>query len=684
MVLPPLSAATPLSESPAGMAVGIGIVVLFHVSLYAGAQYFFATHLYRDYEVQRPWVRRLFCATFTACVAMLQLLLLELLHVLNPLVRQWVWNLDLVCVLLLLYVVLPVSIIRHLVLPNRDSLRLALCAARLSRSQTQTQTQPLKSKSMPADSPDSLSSAGGVSQALSCGAGEETTFFLQSKVRRLPPALREWMLVAFVSSLLLPPLWFCFCQSGRLLSLDSAALTSLSYTERLLAYVGVCGVTVVSALAGFGSVNYPYRNVAAFLYPTTQSEVACVEQRLLQTLNLISEKKKAHLHLQASLSPARALLWPTPSADVLHSPANREDARGRSLSRKRNVPQQPHQTAAGLLHARSRRPLSGSSEAFSAARNNTEATTNKGVSSTRRAEKEALLKGPLLRGRTKAFSLNPSMKTLLSAPNAAPLAPSDAVAALEVEGGEAVSLFDKIWNLLPARLREVAARAAAFLLGRRLERQCLKLQSEIEALEELSRELFVGLDDLVQSRAQALYGKTLRGRLSNALGWAMSLVCAYRVFMSAANVLLDRVNTTDPATRTLELLLHLLHVPLNVALLTPYLSLLLLGWIIALTIRGFFEKLLTLFRYISTAVSSNVFALVMSEVMGMYFSACLLLTRVYLPQAYRDALAQVLAPSLDFRAFHLYFDRVFVLSSLSCAVSIAFTHRRAAEKLKSL
>lgn len=633
MSLPPLSAALPLSQSGAGILLGIVIVLAFHASLFVGAYYFFATHLYRDYEVQRRSVQHLFCATFTACVSMLQLLLLELLHILNPLVRRFVWNLDLICVLLLLYVVLPVSIIHNALAPSADSFRIADWAAKFPQMQRlQTRAAALSR----------LANA----SALTASAGSGVL----SRLGQLSPRWREWMAVAACSAAVLPLLWYCFCQSGRLLHLDPEALAQLSYTERLLAYVGVCGVTVVSALAGFGSVNYPYKNVATFLYPTTQAEVACVEQRLLHTLTLVSEKKKARLHLQASLNPARAHLWPTPTSGVL-SPAHGKyrsqtssldpsaGRRGRSASKRRY---------GGALRA----------DLTSAARRGASGGNS---CSPEEAEMEVESAASLGGGSTKA-SGKPEMS-------------SKGVSRCEQQ---------RIEGWIPFWLRQLFARLRAFVTGRRVEQQCLKLQSEIEALEELSRELFVGLDDLVHSRAQALYGRTWLGRFNNLLGWGMTAVCMYRVVMSAVNVLLDRVNTTDPATRTLELLLHLLHVPVDVTLLTPYLSLVLLGWIIALTIRGFFEKLLTVFRYMSTAVSSNVFALVMSEVMGMYFSACLLLARVYLPQSYRDALAQVLAPSLDFRAFHLHFDRVFVLSSLACVVSIAITHRRTAEKLKSL
>ncbi|KAL8446939.1 hypothetical protein Emed_004696 [Eimeria media] len=299
MTLPPLSAASPFSQSSAGIIVGVLIVFIFHASLFLGAHYFFATHLYRDYEVQRRSVQHLFCATFTACVSMLQLLLLELLHILNPLVRRLVWHLDLVCVLLLLYVVLPVSIIHNALAPSADAFRIADWAAKFPQMQ-RLQTRAAALSRLAAAS------------ALNASTGSGVLF----KINNLSPRWREWLTVAACSAVVLPLLWYCFCQSGRLLHLNPEALAVLSCTERLLAYVGVCGVTVVSALAGFGSVNYPYRNVAAFLYPTTQAEVACVEQRLLHTLNLVSEKKKARLHLQASLNPARALLWPTPTWGV--------------------------------------------------------------------------------------------------------------------------------------------------------------------------------------------------------------------------------------------------------------------------------------------------------------------------------------------------------------------------------
>ncbi|KAL8439564.1 hypothetical protein Efla_007424 [Eimeria flavescens] len=614
MALPPLSAASPLSNSGAGIIAGVLIVVAFHVSLFVGAHYFLTTHLYRDYEVQKLSVQRLFCATFTACVSMLQLLLLELLHILNPLVRRVVWNVDLICVLLLLYVILPVSIIHNVLAPDEDSFRIADIAARFP------QMRGLNARAA-AFSRLTAASGGAPFGGWKGGGGG-----VISRLSRLSPRFREWAIVAACSALVLPLLWYCFNQSGRLLHLDADSLAVLSYTERLLAYVGVCGVTVVSALAGIGSVNYPYRNVAAFLHPTTQAEVACVEQRLLHTLNLVSEKKKTRLQLQASLNPVRSTHWPTPTLGVL--PPLAAAAAGPPAAAAAAAAAAAGDAAAcrrGRSASR-RRYGSGLAAADSAA---TAAATTAAAAAARRGLSGGAGRNACMQGDFEAWS---------TAAAAASAAEPQQAGRLPGLAGEEKK--ENLFSLPFHKVKEWIARGKAFVTGKTVEQQCQRLQSEIEALEELSRELFVGLDDLVHSRAQAVYGQTLLGRMNNLFGWLMTFVCIYRVCLSAANVLLGRVSLTDPATRTLELLFHLLKAPIDVKLLTPYLSLILMGWIIALTIRGFFEKLLTAVRYMSTAVSSNVLALIMSEVMGIYFSACLLLTRMYLPQAYRDALAQ--------------------------------------------
>nr|CEL65572.1 TPA: GA20816, related [Neospora caninum Liverpool] len=751
MTIPPLSAASPLSNTLTGFLLGIVTVVGFHACLYLGAYWFFAKHLYRDYEIKRLSIQNLFSATFTVCVSMLQLLLLELLHILNPTVRKWVWNIDLVCVLLLLYLILPVFIVYNLLVPEQDIFRIPDLASAFPR---------LQSLNLPGFSIASLSIPTSLPLPASLNFPSSLSQHSRGKLSALLPhspiPWHQWVLVALGCAVFLPFLWSCFYQSGRFLHLDPAILASLSYTECLLAYVGVCGVTVVSALAGFGSVNYPYKNITAFLSPVSQEQVAEVEQRLLQTLTLIAEKKKKRKQLQQSLTrPGRSSHWPTPTTG-LHPAGSACSSRAlfdaRTSGKASNgFPERDgvtvfvHGGAAsseamcalsssgsdmetGSLPKRGERHPDGlfvqgdrvgadcgarSDGAQSLNIVRSEGSMSAAEYFTYSASTSHLRNSPPLRerpvfavgchegrlnehcSRDRCFGMPSEDSGFHWLGRERPVRNGGCAVSADSCGRgihqrgicEDTRMVSRIFSCLRAlwkRLVGLGARVAAALRGQAAEKECEQLQSEIAALETLSRELFVGLNDLVQSRAQAIFSRTLLGRLNNLMGWCMTVVCVYRIITAAFNVLFDRVSTTDPATRMLEIALYYLNISLNVAVVSPYLSLLLLGWIIALTIRGFIEKLLAVFRYVSTSVSSNVFALVMSEIMGFYFSACVLLTRVYLPQSYRDAVTEIIAPSLDFRVFHLHFDRVFLLSSLTSLGIIMLSHKHTLEKFKSL
>ena len=72
--------------------------------------------------------------------------------------------------------------------------------------------------------------------------------------------------------------------------------------ETCISRVGVIGVTVMALLSGFGAVNYPYTSMAMFMRSVTASDVAQIERKLLQTMDMIIAKKKrltsAERHLQ--------------------------------------------------------------------------------------------------------------------------------------------------------------------------------------------------------------------------------------------------------------------------------------------------------------------------------------------------------------------------------------------------
>jgi len=62
--------------------------------------------------------------------------------------------------------------------------------------------------------------------------------------------------------------------------------------EQGISRVGVIGVTIMASLSGFGAVNYPYTSMAMFMRPVSSLDVQCLERKLLQTMDMITTKKK--------------------------------------------------------------------------------------------------------------------------------------------------------------------------------------------------------------------------------------------------------------------------------------------------------------------------------------------------------------------------------------------------------
>lgn len=62
--------------------------------------------------------------------------------------------------------------------------------------------------------------------------------------------------------------------------------------ETCVSRVGVVGVTIMALLSGFGAVNYPYSSMAVFMRSVTPSDVAAIERKLLQTMDMVVTKKK--------------------------------------------------------------------------------------------------------------------------------------------------------------------------------------------------------------------------------------------------------------------------------------------------------------------------------------------------------------------------------------------------------
>merc|ERR1712051_914289 len=78
--------------------------------------------------------------------------------------------------------------------------------------------------------------------------------------------------------------------------------------------------------------------------------------------------------------------------------------------------------------------------------------------------------------------------------------------------------------------------------------------------------------------------------------------------------------------------------------------------------RQFIQRLLAVFRLVSTSVTSNSLALLLTEVMAMYFAACVLLILKFVPRRDRMDLLALLG-DVDLAFVSLHFDYVFLISS---------------------
>uniref|UniRef100_A0A3Q3XIR6 Uncharacterized protein n=1 Tax=Mola mola TaxID=94237 RepID=A0A3Q3XIR6_MOLML len=177
------------------------------------------------------------------------------------------------------------------------------------------------------------------------------------------------------------------------------------------------------------------------------------------------------------------------------------------------------------------------------------------------------------------------------------------------------------------------------------------IQQEVDALEELSRQLFLETVDLQATKERIEYSKTFQGKYFNFLGYFFSIYCVWKIFM--------------------------------VKFWSQHISFILVGIIIVTSIRGLLITLTKFFYAISSSKSSNVIVLVLAQIMGMYFVSSVLLMRMSMPLEYRSIVTEVLG-ELQFNFYHRWFDVIFLVSALSSILFLYLAHKQAPEKHMAL
>ncbi|KTG07287.1 hypothetical protein cypCar_00041606 [Cyprinus carpio] len=209
------------------------------------------------------------------------------------------------------------------------------------------------------------------------------------------------------------------------------------------------------------------------------------------------------------------------------------------------------------------------------------------------------------------------------------------------------------------------------------------IQQEVDALEELSRQLFLETVDLQATKERIEYSKTFQGKYFNFLGYFFSIYCVWKIFMATINIVFDRVGKNDPVTRGIEITVNYLGIQFDVKFWSQHISFILVGIIIVTSIRGLLITLTKFFYAISSSKSSNVIVLVLAQIMGMYFVSSVLLMRMSMPLEYRTIVTEVLG-ELQFNFYHRWFDVIFLVSALSSILFLYLAHKQAPEKHMTL
>ena len=206
------------------------------------------------------------------------------------------------------------------------------------------------------------------------------------------------------------------------------------------------------------------------------------------------------------------------------------------------------------------------------------------------------------------------------------------------------------------------------------------LEMEITGLETMASSLDSSLNVLRTRRADQLRTTTALGRLSIAFTFAFSCYCVYRIFMATFNImrrLVGRDNygkaDTDPITYTIALFARHIYPSLDQASWAHQISFLLSGAMLLASFSAVTQTFHLFARFMPSVLHATRtnFALLISQISGMYVISSALMLRGMMPEKVGSVINGALGAGLLEPAWvQRWFDGFFMLAVTITAAGI--------------
>ncbi|GAW80508.1 hypothetical protein, conserved [Plasmodium gonderi] len=199
-----------------------------------------------------------------------------------------------------------------------------------------------------------------------------------------------------------------------------------------------------------------------------------------------------------------------------------------------------------------------------------------------------------------------------------------------------------------------------------------KLKKEIENIVYTNTSMYYSLNAILSRKFEIQKNKNcLLGKINVFLNSVMFLTVIYKIIMSILNIIFIRIYIRDPFSKIIEKICLFFNIKYNIPIIYgPYISLAYISYIVAINMKKFLQQVIQISTYFSFyfKLFSNMWILLISELMGLYFVTNSLLLTSYIPVNYNHIMNFVIGNNYDYNIFHLHSDYVFITSFTSTLI----------------